>query len=145
MMSLTCRVQQVYCSSPRWYMSMENHKRYDIHSRKQENSRDKPVPVPLCLSQIPHGLTLAFAVRLVANHLGHSMAFMLLKSWTHGMAYSSYFTPLVWQKNTDLRVQNYHSGAAAFTVVHCRTGARHLSSAQDESTLPCHISCFIVH
>jgi hypothetical protein len=38
---------------------------------KTKEVREKPVPVPLCPPQIPHGLTRASAV---TNHLSHGTA-----------------------------------------------------------------------
>jgi hypothetical protein len=65
-MSLNCGNQRAYCSSPRWYMSMESHDAM-ILTGKIEELGEKPVPVPLCSTQISHGLTrertLASAVR----------------------------------------------------------------------------------
>jgi hypothetical protein len=55
-MSLSSGHQQAYCSSPRWYMSIKSHGGM-ILTGKTEEHREKPVPVPRCPPQIPHGLT----------------------------------------------------------------------------------------
>jgi hypothetical protein len=50
-MSLNCSHQWAHCSSPRWYVSVESHGGM-ILTGKPKNSREKPVPVPLCPPQI---------------------------------------------------------------------------------------------
>jgi hypothetical protein len=57
-MSLNCEHQRTCCLSPRWYMSMERHDGI-ILTGKTEELGDKPVPVSLCLPQIPYRLTRA--------------------------------------------------------------------------------------
>jgi hypothetical protein len=58
MMSLNCSHQQAYCSSPRWYMSMESQVGI-LTGKNQKKLGEKPVPVPLCPPQIPYRLTQA--------------------------------------------------------------------------------------
>jgi hypothetical protein len=55
--SQNCGHQWTYCSSPIWY----EHKVSWWNAVKRENRkpRRKPVPVPLCPRQIPHGVTKA--------------------------------------------------------------------------------------
>jgi hypothetical protein len=54
--SRNCSLHLAYYTSPRWYMRVEGHMgRY--WQGKAENLREKPVPVPLCPPQLPHGLT----------------------------------------------------------------------------------------
>jgi hypothetical protein len=54
-MSLNCG-QQTYCSSPRWYMSMEP---WWNDTDRGKPKTEKSVPVPLCPQQILHGSTRA--------------------------------------------------------------------------------------
>jgi hypothetical protein len=53
-MSLNCCHQQAYCSFPGWYMSMET--RWNDADRETEQVGGKPVALPLCPPQTPHGL-----------------------------------------------------------------------------------------
>jgi hypothetical protein len=48
--------QRAYCSSSRWYMSLDSHGRMILTGETKELGK-KPVPVPLYPLQIPHGLT----------------------------------------------------------------------------------------
>jgi hypothetical protein len=53
--SLNCGHKQAYCSSLRWYTSMEMHGGM-IWQGRTKNLRDKLVPLPFCPPQIPHGV-----------------------------------------------------------------------------------------
>jgi hypothetical protein len=57
--SLNCCHERTYCSSPRWYMRMENDGGMTYWQGKTEDLGEKPVPVSLCTKQIPHELTRA--------------------------------------------------------------------------------------
>jgi hypothetical protein len=50
--------QRTYCSSPRWYMSVESVVEWYWQAKK-ENLGEEPFPVPLCPPKIPLGLTRA--------------------------------------------------------------------------------------
>jgi hypothetical protein len=72
-----CGHQQAYCSSPRWYMTMDPNEM--ILTRKPKNSREKPVSVPLWPPLTPHGLIWVHtqasnAATQVTNHLRHGTA-----------------------------------------------------------------------
>jgi hypothetical protein len=56
--SLNCGHQLAYCSSPRWYRSMERDDGM-ILTGKNWRTRETPAPVPLRPPQIPHGPTRA--------------------------------------------------------------------------------------
>jgi hypothetical protein len=53
-MSLNCRHHRAYCSSPRWYLSMDP-RWNDIDRANRRTRRKNLIPVPLCPPQIPHG------------------------------------------------------------------------------------------
>jgi hypothetical protein len=53
-----CLLTLAYYAFPRWYESGER-RWNDTDRRKTEELGQKPVPVPLCSPQIPHGLTRA--------------------------------------------------------------------------------------
>jgi hypothetical protein len=55
-MSLNCGHWQAYCSSRRWYVCLESRGGM-ILTGETEELVGKPVPVPLCPPQTPHGLT----------------------------------------------------------------------------------------
>jgi hypothetical protein len=55
-MSLNCSHNGPIIHPPGHYMSMESHGGM-IMTRETEEPGYKPVPVPLCPPQIPHGLT----------------------------------------------------------------------------------------
>jgi hypothetical protein len=54
--SLNCGNQRAYCSSPDdiW---VQSHGGLILTKEKPKNSGEKPVPMPLCPPQVPHGLT----------------------------------------------------------------------------------------
>jgi hypothetical protein len=54
-----CGHQLAYCSSQRWYMSMEKHGGIILTGEAKE-LRGKPVPVPLFPPQIAHSVTRAW-------------------------------------------------------------------------------------
>jgi hypothetical protein len=54
-------------------MSTESHSEM-ILTRKAKNSREKPVPMPLCSPQIPRGVT---GMNPATNRMFHGMAFPL--------------------------------------------------------------------
>jgi hypothetical protein len=56
---LNCGHQLAYCSSPRWYMSMEKHGGIILTGEAKE-LREKPAPVPLFPPQIAHSVTRAW-------------------------------------------------------------------------------------
>jgi hypothetical protein len=55
-MSVNCDHQWAYCSSPRWHIIIESHGGM-ILTGKPERPREVPAPLPLHISQIPHGQT----------------------------------------------------------------------------------------